>query len=139
MSKPISETVSDSSGRSKQQTYTDEFRRDVVRLITDEGYSIPAAAKSCGVSDQTVRNWHRKFAPAPQPVGDDASVDELRAEVKRLRRDLKRAELERAILEKATARRRRFDCPMGPSQWTRCFVEDAGSTPGSTSTDTSFR
>lgn len=61
MSKRISETGRDTSGRSTQRTYTDEFRRDVVRLITEEGYSIPAAAKSCGVSDQTVRNWHRKF------------------------------------------------------------------------------
>ena len=103
MSKPIPETASDTSGRAKQRIYTDEFRRDVVRLITDEGYSIPAAAKSCGVSDQTVRNWHRKFAPAREPVGDDASVDELRAEVRRLRQQLRRTELERAILEKATA------------------------------------
>ena len=103
MSKPIPERISDESGRSKQRCYTDEFRRDVVRLITEEGYSIPAAAKSCGVSDQTVRNWHRKFAPAPEPVGDDASVDELRAEVRRLRQQLRRTELERAILEKATA------------------------------------
>ena len=113
MSKPIPESAIDESGRSKQQCYTDAFRRDVVRLITEEGDSIPAAAKSCGVSDQTVRNWHRKFAPEPEPVGDDASVDELRAEVKRLRRQLRRAEMERAILEKATARRRRFDCPVG--------------------------
>ena len=106
MSKPISEAAAaekDTSSRSKQRVYTDEFRRDVVRLITDEGYSIPAAAKSCGVSDQTVRNWHRKFAPEPEPVGDDASVDDLRAEVKRLRQQLRRTELERAILEKATA------------------------------------
>ena len=56
MSKPIPERISDASSRSKQRCYTDEFRRDVVRLITEEGYSIPAAAKSCGVSDQTVRN-----------------------------------------------------------------------------------
>ncbi len=103
MSKSISEAACDEPGRGKQRSYTDEFRRDVVRLITEEGYSIPAAAKSCGVSDQTVRNWHRKFAPAPEPVGDDASVDELRVEVKRLRQQLRRAELERAILEKATA------------------------------------
>jgi transposase len=103
MSKPTSQSSSDASDRSKQRPYSDDFRRDVVRLITDEGYSIAAAAKACGVSDQTVRNWYGRYAPAPEAAGDDATVEELRAEVVRLRKQLKRAELERAILEKATA------------------------------------
>ena len=80
------------------------FRRvQAGRCPADEGYSIPAAANACGVSDQTVRNWYGRIAPAPEPAGDDATVEELRAEVARLRKQLKRAELERAILEKATA------------------------------------
>lgn len=103
MSKPTPQPSSDAPDRSKQRSYSDELRRDVVRLITDEGYSIPAAAKACGASEQTVRNWYGRFAPAPEPAGDDATVEELRAEVARLRKQLKRAELERAILEKATA------------------------------------
>jgi transposase len=105
--------LSDASDRSAQRPYSDEFRRDVVRLITDEGYSIPAAANACGVSDQTVRNWYGRFGPAAEAAGDEATMEELRAEVARLRKQLRRAELERAILEKATARRRRFDCPLG--------------------------
>ncbi|MDA0284151.1 MAG: transposase [Planctomycetota bacterium] len=103
MSKSTGQPLSDESVRSKQRSYTDDFRRDVVRLITDEGYSIAAAAKACGVSDQTVRNWYGRLAPAPEAAGDNATVEELRAEVARLRKQLKRAELERAILEKATA------------------------------------
>ena len=95
---PVEET-----GGSNGRPYTDDFRRDVVRLITDEGYSIAAAAKACGACEQTVRNWHGRFAPVPEPAGDDASVEELKAEVKQLRKQLRQAELERAILEKATA------------------------------------
>ena len=103
MSEPTHRTPNDESRGSKQRSYTDEFRRDVVRLITDEGYSIAAAAKACGACEQTVRNWHGRFAPVPEPAGDDASVEELKAEVKQLRKQLRQAELERAILEKATA------------------------------------
>lgn len=103
MSSSSSEPPVEERGGSKGRPYTDEFRRDVVRLITEEGYSIAAAAKACGVCDQTVRNWHRKLALKPAPAGDDASVEELKAEVKRLRKELKKAEMERAILEKATA------------------------------------
>jgi transposase-like protein len=51
----------------------EEFKRDAVRLVTDEG------------------------------CGEDAPVDELRGENKRLKRELRRAELEREILKKATA------------------------------------
>jgi transposase len=103
MSKPTPQSSSDAPNRSKQRSYSDEFRRDVVRLITDEGYSISAAANACGVSDQTVRNWYGRFGPAPESAGDEATVEELRAEVTRLRKQLRRAEPESAILEKATA------------------------------------
>ena len=55
------------------------------------------------MSDQSLRAWHAKFAPPPEPCGENATVAELRAENQRLRRQLKRAELEREILKKATA------------------------------------
>ena len=55
------------------------------------------------MSEKSLRDWHKKLAPPPQACGDDASVDELREENKRLRKQLKRAEMEREILKKATA------------------------------------
>ena len=83
--------------------HSEEFKRDAVRLVVDEGYTFAAAAKAVGVSDQTLRLWRKKFGPAPKPCGDDATLDELRAENQRLNRELRRAELEREILKKATA------------------------------------
>ena len=71
--------------------------------MTDEQYSFKAAAQSVGVSEKSLRDWHKKFAPPPKPCGDNATVAELQAENKRLRKELKRAELEREILKKATA------------------------------------
>jgi transposase len=50
-----------------------------------------------------LRAWHAKFVPPPVACGENASVQELREEVARLRKQLKRAELEREILKKATA------------------------------------
>ena len=83
--------------------HSEAFKRDAVRLVTEEGYTFAAAAKAVGVSDQTLRLWRKKFGPAPQACGEDATLDELRAEIKRLRQELRRAELEREILKKATA------------------------------------
>ena len=87
----------------KRRPYGDEFQRDAVRLVTDEKYSIKAAATAVGISEQTLRKWHAKWAPKPEPCGEGASVEQLREENRRLRRELRRAELEREILKKATA------------------------------------
>ena len=86
-----------------KRVFTEEFKVDAVRLVTVEGYSIAAAAKSVGVGEQSLRKWHARLAPPPVPCGEDASVKELRAEIDRLRRELRRAEMEREILKKATA------------------------------------
>jgi transposase len=83
--------------------FSEEFKRDAVRLVVEEGYTFKAAAAAVGVGDQSLRAWHAKFAPTPLPCGENASVEELRDEVARLRKQLKRAELEREILKKATA------------------------------------
>ncbi len=95
---PALETASPKSRR-----YPEDFKQDAVRLVTDEQYTFKAAARAVGVSEKSLYDWHKKFAPPPVPCGDDATVTELQAENKRLRKELKRAELEREILKKATA------------------------------------
>jgi transposase len=87
----------------KRRSFSDEFKRDAVNLIVQQGYSFRAAAESLGVGEGSLRLWHRQLAPKPEPVGDDASLEELKAENQRLRRELRNAELEREILKKATA------------------------------------
>ena len=93
----------DDQTKRKRPTYSDDFKRDAVRLVVEEGYSFKSACEAVGVCDATLRGWHRKLAPSPEPCGEDATVAELRDELKRLRKQLKRAELEREILKKATA------------------------------------
>ena len=83
--------------------FNEEFKRDAVRLVVEEGYSLRAAAKAVSVSEPSLRNWHTKYAPTPEPCGENATVEELRQENQRLRRELRKAELEREILKKATA------------------------------------
>jgi transposase len=91
------------AGRSPSSRYSDDFKRDAVRLVTDEKYSFKAAAAAVNVSEKSLREWYARFAPQPTLCGEDAGLDELREENKRLRQQLKRAELEREILKKATA------------------------------------
>ena len=90
--------VSRQSGR-----FGEDFKRDAVRLVVEEKYTFSAAAKAVGVSAHSLRAWHKKFAPPLDPCGENATLNELREENKRLRRQLRRAEMEREILKKATA------------------------------------
>jgi len=83
--------------------YTEEFRREAVRLVAEEKYTFTAAAAAVNVCEKSLRDWHAKFTPQAAPCGEDAGLDELREEVKRLRKQLQRAEMEREILKKATA------------------------------------
>jgi len=100
--KPTSSRSSPSEAP-RRRRFTDDFKRDAVSLVVHEGYSFKAAAQAVGVSEKSLRDWHKKFAPVPDPCGQDATAPQLRDEIKRLRKQLKQAELEREILKKAAA------------------------------------
>ena len=64
----------------KARRYSEESKRDSVRLVTGEKYSFQAAATVVGVSQKSLRDWHAKFAPPPAPCGEHASMEDLREE-----------------------------------------------------------
>ena len=86
-----------------RRSFTLELKQGAVDLVVKQGYSFKAAAEAVNVSSRSLREWHEKLAPQPEPCGDDASVEDLQAEIKRLRKQLRDAEVEREILKKATA------------------------------------
>jgi len=86
-----------------RRSFSAEFKRDAVDLVVKQGYSFKAAADAVGVAAKSLRDWHSKLAPEPEPCGDDASTAALQDEIKHLRKRLQRAEMEREILKKATA------------------------------------
>ena len=86
----MSESEQDAPRRWRR--FSEEFKRDAVRLVVEEGYAFKAAATAVGVSDQTLRAWHAKLVPPPEPCGEHATLQELHAENQRLRRELRRAE-----------------------------------------------
>ena len=86
-----------------RRSFSDEFKQDAVNLVVADGYSFKAAADAVGVSSRSLREWYEKFAPQPEACGEDASTQQFQDEIHRLRKELKRAEVEREILKKATA------------------------------------
>ncbi|BBR95061.1 hypothetical protein WP4S18E08_39340 [Escherichia coli] len=86
--------------RRKPRKYTDEFREEAVKLVTEQGYSVTEAAKSLGITTKLLYNWKDKLAK--QTSGEALSKDE-RAELVKLRKENKRLQMEREILKKASA------------------------------------
>ena len=43
------------------RSYTAEFKQEAVALVTEQGYSVPKAAASLGITDKLLYNWKTKF------------------------------------------------------------------------------
>ncbi len=44
----------------KNKTYTDEFKREAVALVTDQGYAVTEAAASLCITTKLIYNWKAK-------------------------------------------------------------------------------
>ena len=84
-----------------RKKYTREFKVSAVKLVNEQGYSVPDAARSLGVDPNCVRGWVEKFGSEAGlvPSGEGA----LQAELRRLRKENARLLMERDILKKAAA------------------------------------
>lgn len=60
---------SQSAGRKPKRLFSDEFKRDAIRLIVDENYTFMAAADTLGVRKPSLPHWHAKLAHKPEPAG----------------------------------------------------------------------
>ena len=75
--------------------FTEDFKRDAVRQITERGYPVSEVSARLGVSTHSLYAWKRQFS---EPEADDQA-----AEIRRLKKELARVTEERDILKKATA------------------------------------
>jgi transposase len=89
-------------GKRGPKAYTEEFRREAVRLLRESGRTPPEVAAELGLNAETLRIWERQFGPAETMKGR-GRVLALEEENRRLRRENERLQEEREILKKATA------------------------------------
>jgi transposase len=79
-------------------TYSEDFKREAVRLVTDEGHSRKQVARDLGVSAGSLRDWIHRYAPGEAVVSDKLPEAE---QIRQLKRELHRLQQERDILKKA--------------------------------------
>jgi transposase-like protein len=56
--KPMPPVVEPSTRSPGAGRFSEEFKRDAVRLITEERYTFKAAAAAVSVSEKSLRDWH---------------------------------------------------------------------------------
>ena len=88
-----------------RKKYSKEFKLDAVSLILDQGYTRREAAKSLDINEQMLGRWvkeHRESEDG-QAFRDNGKLTPEQEEIKRLKAENKRLQMERDILKKATA------------------------------------
>lgn len=76
-----------------KSNFSDEFKRDAVRQITERGYPVSEVSQRLGLSAHSLYEWRKKYA-APVDKGDEQAE-----EIRRLKRELVRVTEERDMLK----------------------------------------
>lgn len=79
-------------------SYTEEFKKEAVRLIQEEGMTIAQVKKILGVSYNAIRKW---LDESQNPRSNTDLSNDEKEELRRLRKEVKELRMEREILKKA--------------------------------------
>ena len=85
----------------KRREYTDDFKCNAVRLVTEQGYGVTEACRSLNISTSRFRRWRLQFDPPPSTgLGNSGLSSAEREKFESLRREVKRLRMEREVLKK---------------------------------------
>jgi transposase len=80
--------------------YSEEFKVEAVRQVTDRNYSVIEVAERLGVTTKSLYDWIKRHGQTAAPHQVARRQDE---EIRRLKTELRRVVEERDILKKAAA------------------------------------
>ena len=84
--------------RKIRRAYTEEFKSDAVNMVVEQGHSIAEVERNLGISVGLLGKWKKRLVRS-----DSIDVSAMKLELKNLRKENKRLEMEREILKKAAA------------------------------------
>ena len=87
----------------KRKKYTREFKEEAVKLVTEQGYQVSEAARNLEVHPNMLSRWKREILGDDESSFGMGSLNDVQAELQRLRKENKRLKMEREILKKAAA------------------------------------
>jgi transposase len=89
--------------KKKRRAFTPEQKAEAVKIVKNSGKSVTQVAQEMGLTVSALRNWVKQDETSRSPTPRESLTSDERAELVRLRKDLKRVEMERDFLKKAAA------------------------------------
>lgn len=84
--------------------YTKEFKDDAIKLVINQGYSSTEVGRRLGINSSNVSRWVREYQRDREEIGKSGMTHrELEAEIRELKKENRRLQMEREILKKAAA------------------------------------
>ena len=88
----------------KRRKFTQEFKRQAVAMIVDQGLSVSEVARDLDVGVNLLRKWkHQLESEGDQAFPGNGQLSPEQEELRRLREEVRQLKMERDILKKATA------------------------------------
>ena len=88
----------------QRRSYTREFKVEAVKLVTQKGYSVAEAARSLDIGETLLRSWKLAFeAEGDQAFPGHGNLSPFEDELRRLKAENRRLQMERDLLKKAAA------------------------------------
>ncbi|NQT70480.1 MAG: transposase [Desulfobacteraceae bacterium] len=88
----------------KRKHYSKQFKIDAVKLVTEQGYKVAEAARNLGIHHSSLRNWKKQLeTDGNQSFPGKGHMTSDKEELYRLRKEVKKLQMEREILKKAAA------------------------------------
>ena len=82
-----------------RRKYSEEFKREAVALVTEQGYKLAEAARNVGVNANLLSKWRDRFA---EESAETRLTGDEREELKQLRKENRLLKMEKEILKKAS-------------------------------------
>src|SRR5262245_16636564 len=86
-----------------RRSFTEEFKREAVRLVLQEGKMVAEVGRDLDVHASVVGNWVRQAQVDRGKGPPGALTSEEKEELSKLRREVRTLRMERDILKKAAA------------------------------------
>ena len=97
-----------------RRQFTTEQKAEAVHIVEQSGKPIAQIATEMGLTESALRNWVKQAQIDQAKAPNGALTTEERQELAKLRRDVKRLQMERDFLKKAAAF---FAAETSPMSW----------------------
>ena len=88
----------------KRKHYSNQFKVDAVKLVTEQGYNVSEAARNLGIHHSSLRRWKKELKDnGNRAFPGKGNLSPEKEELYRLRKEVKKLRMEREILKKAAA------------------------------------